>query len=238
MAHYQLHTRNGHLFLKLEHQLWLLDTGMPISFGAQTTLCWEGQAFSLGWDFLGLNSKTLSDYVGVSCTGLLGADVLGRFDHLFDVPAGRLTVTDGELRLAGSSVPCDAFLDMPVVTANVGGTTCRMLFDTGAQLSYWRSPTLATQPPAGRVKAFYPGAGQFDTDTWQVPATLADVALTLQCGTLPDPLGAALARADADGIIGNAVMQHRQVGFFPRRRSLVLGADVPAARQSEGGYRS
>ena len=41
-------------------------------------------------------------------------------------------------------------------------------------------------------------------------------------GTLPGLLGMTLMMAGAQGIIGNQILTNRVVGYFPRRRLLVL----------------
>lgn len=217
-----LQFRNGHVFVELGGELWLLDTGAPTSFGMSRSLAIAGEQFSLGTSYLGLTAATLSQFVGVPCVGLLGADVLGRFDHLFDTAAGRLTVSTAELSHGGRSVRLDEFMGIPIVTARVGGSDYRMFFDTGAQISYFQDDSLTEFPPAGSVTDFYPGVGQFQTDTHEVPVSLGGVTFTLRCGTLPGFLGKTLMMASTKGIIGNAILSNRPVGYFPRRLMMVL----------------
>ena len=45
------------------------------------------------------------------------------------------------------------------------GVERRMFFDTGAQISYLQDDVLDTFPSAGPVTDFYPGVGQFQTET-------------------------------------------------------------------------
>jgi hypothetical protein len=213
---------NGHLFVELEGHLWLFDTGAPTSFGASESLGIADEQFSLCSSYFGLTASTLSQYVGVECSGLLGADVLGRFDHILDTAGGRLTVSTAELSHEGQSVRLDEFMGIPIVTASVGGSNYRMFFDTGAQISYFQEDSLAEFPSAGSVTDFYPGAGEFQTDTHEVPITLGDISFLLRCGSLPGLLGAPLMMADTQGIIGNQVLIDRIVAFFPRRALLSL----------------
>src|SRR4051794_23538285 len=90
--------RDGHVFCEIDSELWLLDTGAPTSFGASRSVAVAGEQFNLATSYLGLTSETLSQFVGVPCVGLVGADVLGRFDHIFDAPGIRLIVSTAELR--------------------------------------------------------------------------------------------------------------------------------------------
>jgi hypothetical protein len=213
---------HGHLFVKLEGNLWLYDTGAPTSFGAAESLRFAGEQFELSSSYFGLTAATLSQYVGVECSGLLGADVLSRFDHILDTVGGNLTVSTAELSYDGQSVRLDEFMGIPIVPARVGGSDYRMFFDTGAQISYFQDDSLTKFPSAGCVTDFYPGVGQFQTDTHEVPASLGGVAFVLRCGSLPGLLGATLMIAGTQGIVRNQILNARISGFFPRRNLLCL----------------
>lgn len=154
--------------------------------------------------------------------GLLGGDLLGGFDHLFDVPGGKLVVSSGELSHDGECVPMDAFMGIPIVEARIDGRDYRMFFDTGAQISYFQDPSRETFPRAGRVDDFYPGVGEFSTETHDVPIALGGVPFNLRCGSLPGILGMTLMMAGTQGIVGNPILSDRIVGYFPRRSVLVL----------------
>lgn len=217
-----LQFRDGHLFVELCGELWLVDTGAPTSFGMSHSVTIAGEQFNVGTSYLGLTASTLSEFVGVRCSGLLGADVLGRFDHIFDTIGGRHTISATELSLSGESVRLDEFMGIPIVTARVAGRDYRMFFDTGAQISYFQDDSITEFPFACRVTDFYPGVGQFQTDTHNVPISLGGVLFTLRCGTLPGLLGMTLMMAGTEGIVGNAILSNRTVGYYPRRRTMIL----------------
>jgi hypothetical protein len=222
MTRLPLHLRNGHLFVETAGALWLFDTGAPTSFGFSSALTLAGEKVRLGSNYLGLNAATLSSFVAVECVGLLGADFLGRFDFILDAPNGKVTISTKELDHSGLNVHLDEFMGIPIVSAHIRGIDYRMFFDTGAQISYFQHDSLATFPVAGCVTDFYPGVGQFQTETYKVDIKLGGVGFTLCCGVLPGLLGATLMMAETEGIIGNQVIANRSVGYFPRRHSLVL----------------
>src|SRR5690606_25414735 len=116
MATMPLHSRDGHLFVEVDGELWVLDTGAPSSFAARGTVTFAGETFDVGRSFLGLDAAALSDFVGVECAGLLGADVLGRFDFILDAPAGTLEASTSDLKLAGVAIPLDEFMGIPIVS--------------------------------------------------------------------------------------------------------------------------
>lgn len=217
-----LRLQDGHLFIDLNGELWLLDTGAPTSFGLSANLSLAGEQFGLGTSYAGLTAATLTRFVGVPCVGLLGADVLGRFDHIFDTTSGTLTLSTAELPHGGQTLPLCEFMGIPILTAQIAGTDYRMFFDTGAQISYFQEDSITDFPASGSVTDFFPGVGQFQTETHQVPVRLGAFDFTLQCGTLPGLLGATLMLADTSGIIGNQLLLDRVVGYFPRRGELSL----------------
>lgn len=214
--------QRGHIFVEIGGNLWLLDTGAPTSFGSPRLLTIAGEQFNLETSYLGLTAATLSSFVGVPCVGLIGADVLGHFDHIFDVARDSLTVSTTELSHSGQSVCLDELQGIPIFTARIGGANYRMFFDTGAQISYFQDDSLTKFPFRETVPDFYPGIGQFQTDTYDVPVWIGGVKFILRCGKLPDPLGAALTMAGVSGIVGNQILVNRTVGYFPRRHTLVL----------------
>jgi len=214
--------RDGHLFVEIDGELWLFDTGAPASFGESNEIILAAQCFRLINDYMGLSATTLSEFTGVECRGLIGADILGKFDHLIDVPSGIVTISTNDLEHVGKTLPLTEFMGIPILTARIAGGDYRMFFDTGAQISYFQETTITDFPLAGTITDFYPGFGQFQTETHQVQVELGDCAFTLRCGTLPDLLGATLIMAHTSGIVGNQIMENRVIGYFPRRGALCL----------------
>ena len=202
--------------------LWLLDTGAPISFGTQAAISLAGVKFPLQDNYLGLSAAALSRFVLVDCAGLLGADVLNTFDLIFDIPKAILALSRDDLDFVGQVMPLGEFMGIPIITAQILGSENRMFLDTGAQISYWQDDSLTKFPFVGEVSDFYPGVGQFQTDTYRVEVTLGRDVFTVRCGTLPGILGMTLALADTRGIIGNEIFVNRRLGYFPRRRKLVF----------------
>ena len=217
-----LQYRNGHLFIELGDGLWLLDTGAPDSFGTAVSLSLAGEQFAIQSNYLGLTAEALSRFVNVRCMGILGGDVLGGFDHILDVAGGTISIATDELALTGASVDLDDFMGIPIVEARISGSSCRMFFDTGAQLSYLQEDALAGFPSAGPAIDFYPGVGQFQTETHEVQLRIGTEMFTLRCGRLPDMLGMTLMMANTQGIVGNEVLRDRTVGYFPRRGTLTI----------------
>ena len=219
---FPLHLYKSHFFVEINGDCWLVDTGAPTSFGTVSGLTLVGERFDLGEEFLGLTAATLSKYVNFQCAGLLGVDVLSRFDHIFDTVGNLLTVSTDELSHVGRPVCLEEFMGITIVTVRVNDKEYRMFFDTGAQISYFQADVIADFPPSGCVNDFYPGYGQFQTETHQVTMTIGNHDFTLHCGRLPGLLGMTLMLAGVSGIVGNQTLHGRTTGYFPRRKTLSL----------------
>jgi len=129
---------------------------------------------------------------------------------------------DQELPLTGTELPLTEFMGIPIVEASIQDQGHRLFFDTGAPVSYLHDPVLADFPPLDPAEDFYPGFGQFTTDTNQLALTLGDIDLELRCGSLPGLLGMTLSMAGFSGILGNFVTADRKLGYFPKRALMVL----------------
>ena len=63
-------------------------------------------------------------------------------------------------------------MGIPIVIAQIAGRDYRMFFDTGAQISYFQDDSLTDFPASGSITDFYPGFGQFQTDTYLIEISL------------------------------------------------------------------
>ncbi len=218
-----LRFETGHLYVTLDGNEWMFDTGSPNSFGAADLVAFNGDEFKIPSAYMGMDAAELSNFAGQATHGLLAADVINHFDVLIDIQQQQLTLAKEEINFEGTVLKLDQFMGIPLLDAEIGGEAYRMFFDTGAQVSYFQHRSLSTFPAAGTLSDFYPGYGKFETDTHKVDAVIGGQSMTLRCGGLPKMLAAGLVMAGAKGIIGNEILPERVVGYFPRRKQLVLG---------------
>lgn len=222
MYEYPLIFMNGHLFMEIEKQKWLIDTGAPNSFGLHPNLQLANQSFSISDNYMGLTAGKISQYVDAECDGLLGVDVLNEFDMIFDVANDSMIISTDELTVDGEALPLTEFMGIPIVAVKVGAQTYQMFFDTGAKLSYLQDSTIITYPKLDRLNDFYPGFGEFETDTYLVNFVMGSTDYHFQCGSLPELLGMTLLMSGTQGIIGNELFKEKTVGYFPRRDILCV----------------
>lgn len=213
---------HGHLVVQLDGGLWVVDTGSPSSFGRANMIHLGGERLEIADTALGLDADALSNLVGAQLEGLIGNDILGQFDMLFDLPSKSLAVGI-DLRVPGGNIiALGTLLGVPTLEAVTELGTHRMILDTGAQLSYLKEDAAARFPQAGQVQDFLPMFGAFETETCTVPFNIGQVQIHLRCGRLPDVLGMALGLAGIEGIIGVDLFREKRVGYFPSRSLLVV----------------
>jgi hypothetical protein len=175
---------------------------------------------------MGLTAEQLSSYVGRQVDGLLGTDVLNEFDVLLDIPQSRAWLSTAQLDCEGERLPVRFVMNVPTLTVVIDAAPTTAFLDTGAQVSYFQGDSLSRFPAAGCVTDFYPGFGSFSTDTFVTPFQFGRTHRKLRCGRLPGLLGTTLMLAGVEGIVGNELLSGRRVGYFPRRRLLVLGPEI------------
>jgi hypothetical protein len=214
---FELKFLEKHLYLSLEDQLWLFDTGAPQSFGEGEKLSIMGREFPLASNFMGLDANKVSEHAGVEMQGLLGADIINHFDYRIDVQNESIEISEDSIEMGQSPLQIKEFMGIPILTAEIGGTEYSMFFDSGAQYSYFQGDGLSSFPALGTVADFYPGVGPFETDTFSVPMKIGSVEINTQCGMLPDLLAMTLSMADTSGIIGNELLINRVVTYSPKR---------------------
>ena len=211
-----------HLFISINGNDWLIDTGAPSSFGDIDELEIHGKQFSISDNYSGLTATKLSEHLDHQTIGLIGTDILNTFNILFDVAGEKISFSLENINLNGEVLPITQVMGIPIVTAQISGAEKAMFLDTGAQISYLQNEALSTYPAAGTMEDFYPGIGAFQTDTYLVDAKLGNQELTLRCGTLPELLGMTLMMAGTEGIIGNELFIDRIIGYFPQDKCIIV----------------
>jgi hypothetical protein len=221
---HQLVFKKDHLYVEIEGSLWVYDTGADSSFGDRATGL-LGPKEDVADLYAGqFSAADITGFLGETVAGVIGADIINRYDHIIDLKSNRLTVSDGDLTSEGFVQPLEFFMGVPMLKAAISGDSHNWFFDTGAQISYFQGTPPPEATDAGELLDFFPLGGSFHTQTKNIPVTLNGPSHTLRCGKLPGMMGTALGMAGVSGIIGNEVMRGRVTGFFPRREQLILQA--------------
>lgn len=213
---------DGHLILDCDGKRLLVDTGAPSTIYPETSLLFAGRHHPAVGDYLGISLEEISGHVGTHLDGLIGADALADYDTVIDPARNEVRVYEGDHDLDGTRLALDCSMIVPILEASISGEPVKVIFDTGAKLSYLDRHLVEAFPPAGAREDFFPGLGTFESDTFETPITLGDHTVTITAGALTTIPAMALGLVGARGILGSALFDHFVVGYSPRRGLLTL----------------
>jgi hypothetical protein len=236
MNTYQLVREKDHLFVTLpDGSRQLLDTGAGHSLGTAGSVTVAGVTVPVTKKYLGASVRRLRKLVGADFSGLLGLDVLGQLDAVYDLPAGTVTFSRRPgLAVEGEAVSLRAEpFGLPLFTGRVRGRPRTWALDTGAQLSYFlpEEDDLSVFPFAGKAPDFFPLTGKYTVDTYRVPVTLGEASVTVSLRAAVPPRLLQRLLAGFGGLVGAELFAGRKVGFFPLQRRLVVGPREAAAAE-------
>lgn len=221
-----------HLFVEVQGQKWLLDTGSPTTFGNSKSLRLGGDEYPVANSGMGITVDSLTEHVPVEVVGLLGMDVLGQYDFVLDLPNHRLLLSREPIEREGVTLDLDEYMDVPLVYATVRGQELRMFLDTGAMISFLQKDLVSDLKPVGSFVDFYPMHGTFETPLFELEHELGGVRFVASAGVLPEFLNMMLSLAGADGVLGNQFLVQRPVLLSLRNHVAVLLDPDP---KDEGG---
>lgn len=227
MTYYPLELKDGYLIATIDGHDWLLDTGSPVSFGDVAQLGIASMEIPISREGLGLNAHELSGHLGYKVSGLLGVDVLNRFDMLFDLPQGQVGFSQEVQDSEGHDLDVEFFWGAPMVKAKLGGKQLRLVIDTGSSYTYLRQMPNDPGVSEGTVYDFHPAYGKFQSDTRRLDLRIADRAYSMRCGELPPELGMTLGVLNADGTLGNELFFDHTVLYQPRQGRLLCACKNP-----------
>ena len=220
MTPYTLIHQAGQLLLSTNLGSWIIATGSPRSFSELPTLELDGVSLRLAPTFAGLNVANLTALVGVPVTGLIGIDVLKRFDITFHLPSSQIIFSSEPVALNGTVVPLQTYQSLPILDAIIGGQKTRAFLETGAKLSYWADASLVNYPATGVFEDFYPGIGLFQVDTYRVPVGIGGRNFDIRFGVPTTQVLSMLRMAGVTSILGNEMFQKAKIGFQPRQNRI------------------
>jgi hypothetical protein len=225
---------DGHVILDCEGRRLLLDTGSPSCVYPEETMPFAGARHPSSGDYLGVSLEEVSGHVGTRLDGLIGADALDPYDTVIDPGRRDVRLYQGDHDLEGTRLVLDCSMIVPIFEVSISGEPVRVIFDTGAKLSYLDRALIEAFPPAGTREDFFPGLGTFNTDTFETPLTLGPNTVTITTGALTSIPALALTLVGARGILGSALFDHFAVGYSPRRSQMTI-AVVDTSRQHVDG---
>lgn len=230
MVQLPLHFEKGLLFVELNAQRWLFDTGTPKSFGFPSVLAIAERTLAVS-PILTKPGKPLitaakvAQQLGTPCSGVLGMDVIGQFDWALNAPKKYCKVTTEAIRLSEKTISLGE-ADTPLtVDTIIREHPYKLMLHTGFHLSYLEHPVTESFASTGKGRDFHYHfmGGWFQADTFRVHTHIGtgQAAENIRCGRLPASLRQDLLPAGCDGFLGAEFFGLYYLGFSPRRRHLV-----------------
>lgn len=215
---YVLRVINGHLFTSIDNRRVLIDSGVPVSLGAEDEWYFMQEVHPISQGYLGVTLEQIIRLVGVPVDVLLGSDILKNYCLYFELNRQRFSISHQPMLRSRHNFPMPLLMGVPGVRADIRGQPVEMYLDTGAKLSYVSRNVVRGLEPAGKEMDFYPGLGEFETEVYPVEISLGDLVFTLRCGVLPNMLEKALLISGKQGIIGTEFFTKYSVQLdFPRQ---------------------
>jgi len=136
--------------------------------------------------------------------------------------SGRIIFSSNPIEPDGLTITTESYLGIPIVELNINNKSFRFFFDTGAKFSYFQKVKDENFPYIGKVKDFYPGLGQFETELYLTEVFIGGLHFSIRCGILPGLLKMMLEMAHVDGILGSEFMQNMITGLFMQKNILTI----------------
>ena len=213
---YYLEAVNGYLIARIDDKAVLIDTGAPVSVGHGEQWYFLNKVHQPGKDYLGVTTEYLTKMVGHRVDLLLGMDILGEFHVTIDLARNHLRISPVSMLQGGTRLHLGTMQGVPVCKGRLDGQELQLFVDTGSKLSYLEHKLVQQFTPAGREKDFYPGAGEFETDIYEVSMQIGKEQVRLRCGVLPALLEKAVLLTGTRGILGAELFRNHVVAFaFP-----------------------
>jgi len=222
MTEYKIHEIQEHLVLDADQGLWVLDTGAPSSFGAVPKLEVNDQIYEIEPNYMGFDNQSLSDALGESVDGLIGGDILSKYDSYWDISANKIVFSLEPMKNEGEAIALGFFMGIPTLKVTMHGVSHNWFFDTGAVVSYVTKQPESWENPVDKYDDFYPGYGNFSTEVFEDEITLGILSMKIKCGVLPSLLGMSLGVGGCTGILGLSALNKRSFLYAPRRKKLIF----------------
>lgn len=196
---------NRHLLINDERGMILIDTGSPISFHQEQLICIYNDDYAVPASYMGITAAYLSEKVGCEIVGLLGMDIISQYTMWINTPdfGSFILFEKTEGNPSFSEVEHFEVMGIPGICMDVNGKNVKLLFDTGAQISYISESCYQNQPVVRTTTDFAPLLNtEYQVDMYNLPATFCQKTFDVEFGAMPKALAQLLETIAVDGIIG------------------------------------
>ncbi len=214
---------DGHVIVHMNQYDYIVDTGSPISFGRGSIVVINGKNFAIKDTGLkGLSADSISSLSGLKVDGLIGMDILIKFDVRFT--RNEIIFSDTPIFHPDTAIKfpiIESMMGVPMIMMNIGGEDRRIFFDSGAKLSYL-SEDLLVGTPIGQMEDFYISISTYTTNVYKIDVIINGKVEPLTFGALPASLKMLLVVGQAKGVIGTELLKKYSITLSNLSKTLVL----------------
>ena len=220
---YPLTVFDSHLLFEYDGMTVLIDTGSPVTIAAQECINFMGTTFMCQKSFMSTNIEGVSNWMKHDVDVLMGLDVLSHFTILVDTQQAKITFSDEPLAQDGVSLPMEQCHGYFAVNLTVNEALVKMIFDTGAKISYIHPRFTQDIQPACELEDFSPLINaRFKTPIFQLNAEAGGEQFDAAFGNLPCQLSGVLNQLGVDGFIGHDLFKSFKVLIDFKNRNISL----------------
>lgn len=195
---------NRHLLIDDGRGMMLIDSGSPVSFHKERVINIASETYPVADAYREVTTDYLSKKVGCPIVGLIGMDIMINYTVWINTQNfGSFISFEKEGISSFHDVNTFNMMGAPGLYLTINGRRAKMLFDTGAHVSYIRDNFHTDKPSTRTTKDFSPF---FQRDhlvnVYELPTTLADKTVDLEYGRMPSELSLLVNQLNVDGFIG------------------------------------
>jgi hypothetical protein len=212
-ADYNIKWIKNHILIDDEQGL-LIDTGSPVSFHSSGVIQLCGQSIDVPTSIMGLSIKYLHEKISPDIHGLIGTDIISKHATLFNLQRGEhflLMDDDADYYI---KIPTFSLMGLFGFFMYVGHKKVKMIFDTGAPISYIKSDIVKAEMAIRQEIDFSTVFGDFKADIFKLATWIENdypaVAVEIEFGCAKE-VDNALCLLGVDGIIGTELLKHYRI---------------------------
>ena len=211
-------TSNKYILLQNEDGFVIVDTGSPMSFHRSGRLSFGGISHACSTSIIGVNVDALSEESGLNVTGLLGMDIMNKYDNvLFDYRNSQIIVNDDRIDESNMiMLPSGSIMGIPYTDISIEGRNARVFVDTGAPISYISDNYTNGLTSKDRLHDYNPALGEFWTEIYDVRVGIGADTHVMPFGNLSNLIQMSLSMVGIDGIIGYELFSRYQLLYQNR----------------------
>lgn len=205
---------NRHLLINDGRGNMLIDTGSPASFHYENHIFIDSDDHEVPTSYMGTTTQYLSEKVGCEVVGLIGMDIISQYTMWIDLPMTKPFVAFYKDDNIGSRYRVENFsvMGIPGICMEINGRTARVLFDTGAHISYIHSRFYANEPIVRTCTDFSPLLNaEYEVDMYELSTNFCEKTLNIEFGSMPQELAMLINHINVDGIIGYDLIENYRI---------------------------